>query len=566
MVVRDPTAATSGRLTLALALALGFTLISGVVITWQVRNYYVGHLPHFDSIGSYFNAYAVMNAVSRGGFLAGLAEATAISLGWLQPLYALALSWLPARSPEWLVSLNFLVMALAQGAIALWCRDHGYGWRQATVLMLLPYVPGAFYAWDGGLQDWRRDIQLNVLLIAVLFVSLAYVQRPSLRRGLAFGALLGLSQWSRDNAVSMLLVVVAPAAAIAIAQAVRARRWRLPFTLALAPAVVFLVMVVPYLMLTIRATIARYIYLVWGPGEDRWASLRQFWSSPVDVLLGGTGAYNGQAATGRATLIALGIVAGVLVLAALLRVVRFSPTALLARRSLTLTGSGLFVIAGVIVYNTLGLGYGAQYHGMPFVSVAAGLVALAAGFSDAVRPGRSLLGHGDALRTCLLLVSMVGLLGLDTYRVRLNEIAPVGIESVNAVRDASVLIAERAGSRRVAVLWLQGFSRYHITYYQSQANQPPLEVTATEIDGPLRPGQRAEDILAAQEAQINAVAAVVVVCEDTSQYANPAAVNPMFQQGQPLVERILANPTFEIVHRFTVASQPLVVLQRRTPG
>jgi hypothetical protein len=100
VVARDQEAAAGGSLTLSLALALSFTLISGVVITWQVRNYYIGHLPHFDSIGSYFNAYAVMNAASRGGFLAGLTEATAISLGWLQPLYALALSWLPARSPE----------------------------------------------------------------------------------------------------------------------------------------------------------------------------------------------------------------------------------------------------------------------------------------------------------------------------------------------------------------------------------------------------------------------------------------------------------------------------------
>jgi hypothetical protein len=161
---------------------------------------------------------------------------------------------------------------------------------------------------------------------------------------------------------------------------------------------------------------------------------------------------------------------------------------------------------------------------------------------------------------------MVGLVGLNAYRVRANDYAPVGADTVAAVRDASVLIAERAANGPVAVLWLQGFSRYHITYFQSQANQPPLEATATEIDGPLRGGKRAEDVLAAQEAQVNAVATVVVVCEDTSQYANPAAINPMFREGQPLVERILANPAFEVVHRFTVLSQPLVVLQRRSPG
>ena len=62
------------------------------------------------------------------------------------------------------------------------------------------------------------------------------------------------------------------------------------------------------------------------------------------------------------------------------------------------------------------------------------------------------------------------------------------------------------------------------------------------------------------------VAMLVVLCEDTRQYANPGAVNPIFQQGKPLAERILANPNFEPIHRFTAASAPLVVLQRRAPG
>ena len=81
------------------------------------------------------------------------------------------------------------------------------------------------------------------------------------------------------------------------------------------------------------------------------------------------------------------------------------PAALLARRSIVLTSAGAFVVVGVIVYNTLGLGYGAQYHGMPFVPIAVGLVALAAGLSDAVRPGRGLAGRGNHLRTCILLAA-----------------------------------------------------------------------------------------------------------------------------------------------------------------
>ena len=56
-----------------------------------------------------------------------------------------------------------------------------------------------------------RDVQLNILLIGDLFLALAYVQRPTAWRGVALGAMVGLTQLSRDNALSMVSLVVFPA-------------------------------------------------------------------------------------------------------------------------------------------------------------------------------------------------------------------------------------------------------------------------------------------------------------------------------------------------------------------
>ena len=160
-----------------------FTIVTATVTMLQVRDYYLTHLPHFDSVGAYMYAFNVMNTTVTKGRLPGLILAAQSNLGWLEPFYAIPFSWLPNRSPAILVSLNFVLLALTQLAMADWLRMNEYSRRHQLVILLLPFLPGAFYAWDGGFQDWRRDAQLNILLIGDLFLSLAYVQRPTPIRG-----------------------------------------------------------------------------------------------------------------------------------------------------------------------------------------------------------------------------------------------------------------------------------------------------------------------------------------------------------------------------------------------
>src|SRR5262249_55311314 len=130
--------------------------------------------------------------------------------------------------------------------------------------------------------------------------------------------------------------------------------------------------------------ISRYLYLVWGPGEGRLASLARFWSSPLDVLLGGSRAFNGKPPVGVATEWLFVTVAVIVVVAALFRMVAIRPSRLMRGRGRRLLGSGVAAVAAVVLYTTLGLGYGAQYSGAPFTATETGLVAILAGLSEMV--------------------------------------------------------------------------------------------------------------------------------------------------------------------------------------
>jgi hypothetical protein len=550
-----------------LGLAWLFTLTTATVTAFQVRDYYLVHLPHFDSIGGYLNAFNVMNITVTKGRIPGIMEATKSSLGWLQPFYALPFSWLSYRAPAGLILLNFVLMALTQLAIADWCRLNGYSRRHQIILLLLPYVPGALYTWDGGLQDWRRDAQLNILLIGDLFLSLAYVQRPTAWRGVALGALVGLTQLSRDNAITMIALVVFPAVVLAFVAALRdaggrpGPAGRSLVRIAWRPIVVFLLIVLPYYAVTWRSTLIRYTSVVWGPGEDRLASLARFWSSPYDVLMGGTRAFNGHEAVAEVTTWMLLVWLGVIVAGLVTRIIYLSAGLFTKRRSRVLLGAGAFVIVAVILYNTLGLGYGAQYHGIPFFPVLVGMTAVFAALTDLVRVSPSCCRQ--TLAQFVLGLLIVVMIPVNAYRISLNEFDRVGNDSVRTAREASIHIAEVADLRPIAVFWYDGFSFYHINYFLTQTNHNML-VPVEKIDTQLRNGETPDQWFARVRQTTDEVAGVVVVNLEMFRYADRDAEPGLFHDGQPFIQGLLDDPRYKLVYRFRVGQYELGVLDNTT--
>ncbi|MCC6179028.1 MAG: hypothetical protein IT305_27275 [Chloroflexi bacterium] len=550
------------------AAGLSFTLVSYLVTFFIVREYYRIHLPHYDSIGHYGQAFGLINQMEAGQVGAALHEASQTSIGWLQPFYVIVLAWLPIRAPEYLVSLNYVLLIVAQLAIVTFARTFGYGPRRTLLLMLLPFVPGAMYAWDGGMEDLRRDAQYVILLIACLFASLAYVCQPSTRRAIGLGLLAGLTQWSRDNALAILAIVVMPAAVVAISTAVKTRHLSSLLKLAWLPLATFVLVVAPYFWFTLPSTIARYRTEVWGPGEDRLASLAVFWTSPADVLFGGTTRFNGKpdVAFGTSVLLLGGL--AVLAIALGCRYLRVEPRRLLRRDGRLLLAAGSWIVMGVIAYNSLLLGYGAQYHGMPYVPTSVGIIALFAGLGTALVRGSRTVSTG-ALGV-LLAVGMLGLLSADVYRIQAARFSPAGAAEVEQARAAALSIADTAKGRPVALLWIHGYGRYHVNFYLSEGGRSPLalfdsvdRVQAARISLE-RPWFKEEPEDAWRGRLLDALqkyAAIILVAEDPNRYADPTIAQALMQLGKPVVANMLADPQFRPIGRYEIGGVRFVLLE-----
>ena len=547
----------------------GCSALLYVATFFVVRAYYADHLPHYDSIGSYGYLFQMINDVRHQGLSATLARADTSSMTWLQPAYTLLLAWAPVKAPEWLVSLNFVLLVIAQAAIVTFGRTVGYSAQRQVVMALLPLVPGALYAWDGGIQDLRRDNQLVLLALAVLFLAHAYVLAPNWRRGLALGVVVGLAQWSRDNAASVIAIVAVPAVVVAIVRSRQHGGLLGLLRLAWMPLAVFTLIALPYYAITFQMTLARYTTSVWGIGENRLESFVAWWYVPASILLGGDVRLGGRLEVAAAS--ALLIVSAAALIGVLWRaeVIQAEPRRLRESPSVILLGSGLWIVLAVLLYTTCALGYGARWHAMPFMPMLVGLVALLAGLLGAVvgRPDRA-----PGLARATLIAGCLVLLASAPSRMILNQTPPLGVDGVAAVRATTIDIAERAQGRPVAFLWSDGFGRHHARYYIAQADRPPLtefELIAIansdpiDLDQPLRPNDRPNEMRRRLDRTLRRWADFVLVCEQTARYNDRSSILWPYQLGKPVVDAMLADPLWVPVARYTLLGKPFVLLENR---
>ena len=188
----DPRQAPSARHAQTLAGRVGIVLGGWTLALYfltflVVRQHYREFPPHYDSIGLFADLFELLNLAPTVDVPLLLPKAFGTGLVLVAAGLRSALAWAPIKSPEALVSLNFVLLLAAQAAIVTYGRTFGWGPLRQVVAATLPIVPGALYAWDGGIQDLRRDVQLVLLALAILFLSLAYVTSPDWRRGLALG-------------------------------------------------------------------------------------------------------------------------------------------------------------------------------------------------------------------------------------------------------------------------------------------------------------------------------------------------------------------------------------------
>jgi hypothetical protein len=554
-----------------LPLVAAWTVALYVLTFLVVQRHYALFLPHYDSVGSFAYLFQIVNDVQAGRLADVVAEGVHGGMTWLQPAYALLLAWAPVKAPAWLVSLNFVLLLAAQAAIIDYERTLGASPLKQGVAALLPVVSGSMYAWDGGVQDLRRDIQLVMLALAILFLSLSYVLRPAWRRGAALGLLVGLAQWSRDNAAAVIIIVSLPALVLAATQSRRAGGIGRLARLAGVPLAVVLLVALPYYGFSLPATIERYASSVWGVGESRVDSLLAFWNMPFSTLLGGDSRISGRVRVAVAT---AALLAGAVAALALLRwlgLLVIRPDRLRQPGPALLLASGAWVVAAVLLYNSLLLGYGARWHGVPYLPMMVGHIALMVGLLGAVSrapgasPGRTRAAVG---------VGTVLLLLFAPLRMVLNEQPPFGAEAVAATRAASIEIAQRANGRTVAFMSYDRFSRHHAQYYLAQAGAPPITLFEEEarahgdfidLDQPLRATDNPAELRQRLDRTLRNYADFALVLADPARYGDPSEVLWPYQLGQPVIAGLLADPDWQRVATYEMAERSYILLKNDGP-
>jgi len=232
-----------------------------------------------------------------------------------------------------------------------------------------------------------------------------------------------------------------------------------------------------------------------------------------------------------------------------------------------LLASGAWVVVAVFFYNTLLLGYGARWHGVPFLPIVVGLVAMIVGLTGAVRREPS----ADALIGPLIVAAGCAVLLMSApVRMVMNQPKAEGVDGINALRAAVRRIGEVAGGRPVAFLAYDTLSRHHFRYYTGLDDAPGViefELLAAahgasiDLDQPIRPGDDVRTLQRRLDGTLRDWADFALVYTDTSRYADPREPLWPYQVGRPVVDGLLADSTWNPVAHFTLRERELVLLE-----
>jgi hypothetical protein len=509
-----------------------------------------------------------MNVTLQQGFVVGAASAVSFSLSWLQAFYAVLTAFFLPKTPEALMSLNFLCLLAAQLSILQCLTVLGCSPRKAIAASLLLFLPAALTNWDGGYQDMRRDASLFPLLVACYFLASSYLLRPSFTTGIWLGIMAGLAQWSRGNALPYLALVLLPAAACGGVMAAQRREWRRFVTLGALSCLVFLLLAAPYYYYTIQEILTKYLTGSTALGFSPWQSLRAFWWSPVGLVLG---------VSPRERLLQAGACALLLgVIGLFLRVGIFRLGAL---KELTFAArwflwSGVAIAAGVVCFNCVVLGVQPQSPIMPFFPAMVGTMGVLCGallflHFNAQAP------QGEKWRNVALGVFAVAVVSLAWGRMYItsdDRSGPANRSEVETVRRLSVALAEVAGEKYLAFAWVGRVNQAVLNFYITQAGGAPTKnfeinsrVVGHPVDLHMPPDPR--KAIADQQRELalafDLAADTLVVTTDVKQYESRREQFFVFWHGRSVIERILQSPRYEPIFAYESEGLPFVVLHNR---
>jgi hypothetical protein len=549
-----------------------------IVTFLYLDGYYSTHLPHYDAMGSYTTMFAIINAYRTEGWITALSLAAHYDLSWLQGFFAAVGAPLLETTAASVQLYNTLCVLAAMSAIFIAASTKGLSALKAYVVSLCVFVPDVFYEVQGGLADLSRDPSYVMLMAASFFAWLAFQWRPTIGRSAFFGFLCGLTTLSRSSAFPFQVFMFGPLLAWSAFVAWRQSTF-LVFCRRLLPAVVLFSMIAgAFLVLRFGTQMDRYRnpYVAYAIGDSVLASVQVHWTKPAELLVGQLIKANSLQVGGRIVSAWAGgaaMVACVLLIWA--GVVRFSVReAWDDPRNRYLAAAGAWVFSGTLLLVFLvakpkELSFPeAKY---PFYPTMLGFFAASLFLVQCVRPGRRVAGiaRPAALAVAMIVALTIAVAGFA--RSRSKQLHGDAIEIGTVLGIGERIRKDDGQPPTVAFLWQEGINIDSIKFYAAaRGYRAPVKLFYEfggqwqDFDVTAPAGVDPADMMRAAEAAVMKMADIIVCSTDLNDYRVKQSRNPLFQEGAPMVERLLATDLFVHDYVFTFRGDHFVVLRRKS--
>ncbi len=587
------------KLDAGIILVLVTALVFHVLSYFYVKAFYEQNLPHYDSVGSYTLMFEIMNTYHRDGFMAALGDPSNYFLSWLQWLFAVLGAPLLSATPESLQILNSLALLIFMLSIYFAAKAYGAGTLKAYMIALIVFIPDVFYDWWGGMMDLRRDFAFFSLLGATFFTFFNYVWLPTKIKAIFLGLLIGLTVFSRDNAIFFVVFIILPMAICWFISKVYSKNGN-PFKEILSVFLTSMAFILPWIYFSFNKSMARRLdpFTAYGGGADRWDSFMAHWEKPFQLMFGRVGDSPrefefwtpltplGNYLGGKDLLSYMGHMAGGV------------------KATLPITGGWLVSVGLIIlIFNRVGW----VNLKMPKWSkwlwlLAAGIWALLVTYFMicyvvALKPLDFSSAQIPFFPSLLLFFSFLFIVGISIHssdrlsKAALNVIATMFVASLFVVvvlrleakapeptkkyvaiaKQLTTIFSEGNRGPSIAFIWHDTISYDTLAFYNAQLDKPnKLEkfryyFEGNSLDFAVSKPSSVNQVkmLLAMKQQIDANADYVVVSPKPGVYNNYSHHFFVFQYGQDLVDTLLNDDRFHQVISYELWGTPFVVLKRK---
>lgn len=520
-------------------------------------------------------------------------------LSWLQGYFAITTAHITEPTPQGQQLLNNLCLLFSLLSIFIAAKAYGGSDLRAYLLSLIPLLPDGIYDWWGGLPDMRRDFAFLTLLTSAYFLSLAYFVRETKWLALLTGVALGLTIWSRDNAIVILLFILGPMYLWRVSKAVRISNKKLMLNL-IQPWIVGILIAAPYLYFATAMAIERRTnpFVVWGGGDSAWQSFVYHWDKPLALIFGRLGDLTsnieawqpltsfGEFANLKYLVSSLGVAGGVpatlpvtLVLFALLlcilivlgfkRAITMDTETFRNRKEIAIWGAWAclamyLILCAAVKLERLSL----SETQIPFFPSLLLFYSLAFVFGMGVTSCKPMNNRMRIVVT--LSISLIVLIGM-ALRLELKTPEQTG-RYVSTAENILKSIASENDSPVLAFLWHDTISFDTLKFYSAQMERSfdiqkfRYRYKDREIDtsAPLPKGEDPVAMMREMLGQAKLNADYVIANTVTERYATSSHPMALFSHGDHLVAALLADKNFESVYEYALWNDGFVVLRNKS--